>query len=108
MSTFLNPQRVYSRQQVLTRPSPIPAAGGVYGWWFRQLPPLVDAHDCRRLGELSLLYAGISPRQPPRAPATPDGEPVQRVALAAAARDPLRRERGGFDAAQDAGLPARR
>ena len=66
MSAFLNPPRVYSRQEALARPSPVPAAGGVYGWWFRQMPPLVDARDCRRHGELRLLYAGISPRQPPR------------------------------------------
>ena len=24
-----------SRSEVFTRPSPIPAAPGVYGWWFR-------------------------------------------------------------------------
>ena len=66
MGEFLNPRRVYSRQEVLARPSPVPAAGGVYGWWFRRLPPLVDARDCHRHGELTLLYAGISPRQPPR------------------------------------------
>ena len=62
---FLTPQRVYSRQEVLARPSPVPAAGGVYGWWFRRLPALVDARGCRRHEDLTLLYAGISPRQPP-------------------------------------------
>jgi hypothetical protein len=66
MGGFLNPRRVYSRQEVLARPSPVPAAGGVYGWWFLRLPPLVDARDCHRHGELTLLYAGISPRQPLR------------------------------------------
>jgi hypothetical protein len=66
ISAFVNQRRVYSRQQVLARPSPVPAAGGVYGWWFRRLPPLVDARDCRRHGDLVLLYAGISPRRPPR------------------------------------------
>jgi hypothetical protein len=66
ISTFLNPRRVYSRQEVLARPSPVPAAGGVYGWWFRRLPPLVDARHCHLHGHLRLLYAGISPRQPPR------------------------------------------
>jgi GIY-YIG catalytic domain len=38
----------------------------VYGWWFRRVPPLVDARGCHQRGELRLLYAGISPRQPPR------------------------------------------
>ena len=66
ISGFLNPKRVYSRQEVLARPSPVPAAGGVYGWWFRCLPPRVDVGDCNPHGDLRLLYAGISPRQPPR------------------------------------------
>jgi hypothetical protein len=66
ISGFLSPRRAYSRQEVLARPSPVPAAGGVYGWWFGRLPPLVDARDCHRHGNLILLYAGISPRQPPR------------------------------------------
>jgi hypothetical protein len=63
---FLYPGQVYSRQQVLTRPSPVPAASGVYGWWFRRLPALVDARGCCQHGDLTLLYVGISPRQPPR------------------------------------------
>ena len=62
---FLSPQRVYSREQVLARPSPVPAAGGVYGWWFRRLPPLVDAGGCCQHDGLTLLYTGISPREPP-------------------------------------------
>ena len=45
ISGFLNPRRVYSRQEILARPSPVPAAGGVYGWWFGCLPPPVDARD---------------------------------------------------------------
>ena len=65
ISGFLKPRRVYSRQEVLARLSPVPAAGGVYGWWFRRPPPLVDPRDCHRHGDLTLLYAGISPRQPP-------------------------------------------
>ena len=67
---------MYSRQEVLARPSPVPAAGGVYGWWFRRLPPLVDARDCHLHGDLRLLYAGISPRQPAR-----DGKPSSQQTL---------------------------
>jgi hypothetical protein len=62
---FLSPQRVYSREQVLGSPSAVPAAGGVYGWWFRRLPPLVDAGGCCQHDGLTLLYTGISPREPP-------------------------------------------
>jgi hypothetical protein len=76
ISAFLNPRRVYSRQEVLAGPSPVPAAGGVYGWWFRRPPPLVEARDCHRHGDLRLLYAGISPRQPPR-----DGRPSSQQTL---------------------------
>jgi hypothetical protein len=76
ISGFLNPQRVYSRQEVLIRPSPVPAAGGVYGWWFRRLPPRVDSRGCHRHGELTLLYAGISPRQPCR-----NGRPASQQTL---------------------------
>jgi hypothetical protein len=76
MGEFLNPQRIYSREEVLARPSPVPAAGGVYGWWFRRLPPLVDARGCHRHGKLTLLYAGIRPRQPPRS-----GRPVSQRSL---------------------------
>lgn len=66
MTEFLSPGRVYRREEVLARPSPVPPAGGVYGWWFRRLPPLVDPAGCRTHDGLTLLYAGISPRQPPR------------------------------------------
>ncbi|WP_085128241.1 GIY-YIG nuclease family protein [Mycolicibacter engbaekii] len=55
----------YTRSEVLTRPSPIPAEPGVYGWWFHQLPTTIDVSQCERKGDLTLLYAGISPRRPP-------------------------------------------
>jgi len=63
---FVDPVRVYSCEDVLTRPSPVPAQDGVYGWWFRKLPPLVMADGCRQHQGLRLLYAGISPNRPPR------------------------------------------
>ena len=66
IARFVSPSRMYSRQEVLARPSPIPAEAGVYGWWFRQLPPLVQADGCCHLQGLALLYVGISPKQPPR------------------------------------------
>jgi hypothetical protein len=62
---FVDPARVWSRREVLTRPSPVPEVGGIYGWWFRRLPPLVDASDCCQHEDLGLLYVGISPRRPP-------------------------------------------
>jgi hypothetical protein len=71
--TFVDPGRVYSREDVLARPSPVPGQDGVYGWWFRQVPSLVVADGCRQHQALRLLYVGISPKRPPengRAPST--------------------------------------
>jgi hypothetical protein len=67
MAHFLNPARVFSRDEVLSRPSPVPAASGVYGWWFRDLPAPIDTSGCRKRDSLALLYVGISPRRPPAA-----------------------------------------
>jgi hypothetical protein len=63
---FLSPERLWRRHEVLTRPSPIPAVPGVYGWWFRQLPAPMDVSGCHQADGLTLLYTGISPKQPPR------------------------------------------
>jgi hypothetical protein len=62
---FASPVRVYSYEDVLYRPSPVPAQAGVYGWWFERLPPAVVADGCRQHQSLRLLYAGISPNRPP-------------------------------------------
>ena len=62
---FVNPVRMYSCEEVLAQPPPVPAQDGVYGWWFRKLPPLVVADACRLHQGLRLLYAGISPNRPP-------------------------------------------
>lgn len=56
---------VHTRKQVLDRPSPVPAAAGVYGWWFRQLPSSMDTSKCATKDGLTLLYTGISPSKPP-------------------------------------------
>jgi hypothetical protein len=64
--TFVDPVRVYSREDVLARPSPVPTQDGVYGWWFREVPLLVVADGCRQHRGLRLLYVGISPKRPPQ------------------------------------------
>lgn len=76
LAYFLEPERLFSRQDVLARPSPIPANPGVYGWWFRRLPPLVRSGRCCQHQGLTLLYAGISPDRPPR-----NGQPASRQSL---------------------------
>jgi hypothetical protein len=76
MAAFLNPAHLYSRQEVLAGPSPVPAADGVYGWWFRRLPASIDTRECARHDGLTLLYIGISPSRPPK-----NGRPASRQNL---------------------------
>ena len=64
-AAFLSPARLYNRAEILSRPCPVPASPGVYGWWFRRLPTTIDITECRSFGADVLLYTGISPRRPP-------------------------------------------
>ena len=70
MREIVRPARLWSRAEVLARPSPVPAVSGVYGWYFKSLPPGVDASGCVEHAGLRLLYVGISPQEsvPPRLP----------------------------------------
>jgi hypothetical protein len=56
---LLAPPRLYSRADVLGPPCPVPAAAGVYAWWFTSVPGLPTAQARQRNG-LALLYVGIS------------------------------------------------
>jgi hypothetical protein len=73
---FLSPSRLYSRAEALSRPSPVPRAAGVYGWWFRELPAAIDIAACRQHDGYTLLYTGISPRKPPT-----NGRPASKQTL---------------------------
>ncbi len=44
-------------------PSPVPAANGIYFWWFKEIPPGVPAEGCITFDDYTLLYVGISPDQ---------------------------------------------
>lgn len=63
---LLTPDRVWSRSEVLSAPSPVPKTPGVYAWYFRNFPPEIPTADCLRFNDLTLLYIGISPSAPPR------------------------------------------
>jgi hypothetical protein len=65
VAAFLKPAQLFSRREVLDRPSPVPACAGVYGWWFRRLPAQIDVGRCACEHGLTLLYVGISPASPP-------------------------------------------
>lgn len=61
----MRPDRVWSRAEVLGRPSPVPAVAGTYAWYFKQLPAAIDTTKCISWAGLTLLYVGISPKAPP-------------------------------------------
>ncbi|KOV79969.1 hypothetical protein ADL03_35070 [Nocardia sp. NRRL S-836] len=62
---LLSPKRVVTRNEAVGRDSVVPAAAGVYAWYFDELPPGVPAEGCRT-GEFgTLLYVGIAPREAP-------------------------------------------
>src|SRR5262245_52496513 len=63
--SLLRPERLWSRAEVLSRPSPVPKAPGVYAWYFRGLD-VVPSSSCVRCDDFRLLYTGISPSPPPR------------------------------------------
>ncbi|SDC13281.1 GIY-YIG nuclease family protein [Actinokineospora iranica] len=50
------PERLWTRDEVHVRPSPVPAVPGVYGWHFTSAP-----HESLDGGRL--LYVGVAPRQ---------------------------------------------
>src|SRR5215472_1924753 len=63
---LLRPVRLWSRQEVMLRPSPLPRASGVYAWYFRSSLLGIPTDGCVTLGDSALLYVGISPSAPPQ------------------------------------------
>lgn len=57
-----NPERLWSRSELLVRPSPVPTRAGIYAWYFRQPPPSVPTDRCHTLDGSTLMYVGISPK----------------------------------------------
>jgi GIY-YIG catalytic domain-containing protein len=55
-AALLKPVQVWSAGEVLSRPGPVPAVAGVYGWRFTAAP-----YEGLPVGEL--LYVGIAPRR---------------------------------------------
>ena len=63
-SRLLTPARLFTRAEVLDRPSPVAAAAGVYAWYFDDVPDRVPVDGCRTVDGHTLLYVGISPKRP--------------------------------------------
>ncbi|MCX8972084.1 hypothetical protein NLN78_00725 [Citrobacter portucalensis] len=55
------PEKTYSRMEVMSKPTPVPAVNGVYFWWFKEIPPGVPTEGCITAEGYTLLYVGISP-----------------------------------------------
>lgn len=64
LEALLKPVKLLSRAEALTRPCPIPAEAGIYAWYFKKIPSHVPVETCHTFHGLTLLYIGISPRQP--------------------------------------------
>jgi hypothetical protein len=43
---IVNPSRFWSLEDFLNNPSPVPREPGVYGWYFREIPPNVPIERC--------------------------------------------------------------
>jgi hypothetical protein len=74
---LLSPVKLWSRDEVIGRAAQVPRSSGVYAWYFKEVPPGVPANDCMSSGPMILLYAGISPKEPPR-----NGRPPSHQTLA--------------------------
>ncbi len=57
------PEKIYSRVEVMGKPSSVPPVNGVYFWWFKEIPPGVPTDGCITYDAYTLLYVGISPDQ---------------------------------------------
>lgn len=65
-NSLIFPVRVWSRDEVLSRPCPIKRLPGVYAWFFKEIPPSIRSEGCIKYENLYLLYIGISPNPPSR------------------------------------------
>jgi hypothetical protein len=63
--SLLRPERLWTRQQVMFKPTPVPRAAGVYAWYFTGLEEIVPFSGCISCDGFRLLYTGISPSAPP-------------------------------------------
>ena len=60
MKALLEPTHLYSRSQVLSKPCPVPAEGGLCAWYFKKIPSVTPTDGCLVKDDLTLLYVGIS------------------------------------------------
>lgn len=63
VSSLCSPIALTSREVALRKDSPIPRCGGLYAWYFRNLPVVVPVEGCVQFEDYYLMYVGISPRK---------------------------------------------
>jgi hypothetical protein len=56
MTDLLDPSKLGARDEVLSRPCPVPKEPGAYAWYFRAVPPGVATKGCLWHDSHSLLY----------------------------------------------------
>jgi hypothetical protein len=76
LDRLVQPTHLWSRHEVLVRPSPVPGRPGLYGWYFRELPWPIDTTLCVTWDGRTLLYGGIAPKVPPA-----NGRPASQQSL---------------------------
>ena len=62
LKVLTKPNILCSRSAVLAKPCPVPTASGVYAWFFKEIPGITPTDGCVTHGGLTMLYAGISPK----------------------------------------------
>lgn len=89
----------------------MPSRPGIYAWFFDAVPPLVPQEGCGRLGDWTLLYVGISPKEPPKNGARPSAQHLRKrigTHFAGNAEGSTLRRTLGILLAQETGFPLRR
>ncbi len=66
MYSLTNPEKLYTRSEILQKDCPVPGSSGIYAWFFKEIPPGVPIEGCIEFQDKPLLYVGISPKKPLR------------------------------------------
>ncbi|MFC3673120.1 GIY-YIG nuclease family protein [Novosphingobium pokkalii] len=65
IAKLLAPTQLATGEMAAGRTDGAPRSPGIYAWYFDAIPAGIDAADCHRAGDWTLLYCGISPKKPP-------------------------------------------
>lgn len=101
----------WSRADLASRPCPAPQGPGVYAWFFSQAPAGIDTKGCYTTDGWTLLYVGISPKEPPlngRAPSRSTLRQRLRTHFGGNAAGSTLRKTLGCLLAEDLGIALRR